>query len=888
MAETKNLDRVLERLRSRMTRLVWTHGLSTVVGSAAAILLLAFLVDWSLHVPRGVRWIHLAALAAIPVWLAIRALVRPLRARPDVTECAVLVERAHPELKELFVTAAEIRGGEHPKQDGEVAERLLAEAESAASRIDASTALDPSGPRLRFLVGALSTTICGAVLVSGGESTRIFFSRLFGGDADWPKRTHLAIEIPSAGAALAEVVGPEGSLEVRVARGADVPVVVRAEGTVPDEVTLHLSGSQPAVIAPSGGGVFRTLLRSVQEDVSMYATGGDDQDEEPSVRLIVLRPPDVVGLALEIEPPAYSGLGPKTVTGGDAEILAGTKVVVHVLPDPREATGKARLLPEDRLVDLAPAPFPASTTPNAVAPTAGNPEQGLAFTVAPEKSLRYRVELVDHSRLSNPDPGLFAITVIEDRPPEVEILSPGRGDYDTVPGGSLRLSARARDDFGVESMKLTASPIGAAPGGAPTPIEIPWEIVPREESAEVDRKIEADRETKSDHLADSAAVAEGDRAPSKPSTSANGSGGSSRGDSASPRTESGALRPEPGSPSQRSDAGSLRSDAGSLRSDAGSLRSDSGSLRSDLGSLRSDAGSLRSEISSQRSGRTFRSTARARARLDVAALSGSPDVAPGSQIEVAVIATDNHQPVAHEGRSAALHVRIVSPDEYLRRLQDRLGRARSTAAALSELQRGKLRRTEELIAGLESDELLAADSGDEIFTAATGERRVEGDARALARELCSALEGVLYARIDDRAGPLLEKIDAKLATSDRIFDPAIWHDASIEERAASGTPGGLADRLLAIAGVALEVSETAAPAATAALARAQQTKDLSKIHTELSAASDAEKAVVERIERLLEMLAEWDNYQSVLSLTHDILNGQKNLKERTKAFAKDH
>jgi hypothetical protein len=36
------------------------------------------------------------------------------------------------------------------------------------------------------------------------------------------------------------------------------------------------------------------------------------------------------------------------------------------------------------------------------------------------------------------------------------------------------------------------------------------------------------------------------------------------------------------------------------------------------------------------------------------------------------------------------------------------------------------------------------------------------------------------------------------------------------------------------------------------------------------------------------MLAEWDNYQSVLSLTHDILNGQKNLKERTKVFAKDH
>jgi hypothetical protein len=832
MTETKNLDRVLERLRARMTRLVWTHGLSTVVGAAAAILLLAFVVDWGLHVPRGVRWIHLAALCAIPAWLAVRALLRPLRARPGITDCAVLVERAHPELKELFVTAAEIRAGERPTKDGEVAGRLLAEAEGAARRIDLSNALDPRGPRLRFLVGALSTTLCGAVLVAGGESTRIFFSRLLGGNADWPKRTHLTIEIPSAGTALAEIVGPEGSLEVRVARGADIPVVVRAEGTVPDEVTLHLSGSQPAVIAPSGGGVFRTLLRSVQEDVSMYATGGDDQDEVPSIRLIVLRPPDVVGLALEVEPPSYSGLEPRTVTGGDAEILAGTKVVVHVLPDPREATGKARLLPEDRLVDLAPAPFPVNDSGKAGAPNGGQPEQGLAFNVAPEKSLRYRIELVDHSRLSNPDPGLFAITVIEDRPPEVEILSPGRGDYDTVPGGSLRLSARARDDFGVVSMKLTASPVGAAPGAAATPIEIPWEIVPREESAEADRRIEADREPKSDHPAEPTTSPENDRVSSKSSAGP-------------PRTES-------------------------------SGRPDSGSPRSDLlpGSLRS--------------GRTFRSTARARARLDVATLAGSPDVAPGSQIEVAVLATDNHQPNAHEGRSPALHVRIVSPDEYLRRLQDRLGRARSTAAALSELQRGKLRRTEELIAGLESDELLAADSGDELFTAATGERRVEGDARALARELCSALEGVLYARIDDRAGPLLETIDAKLATSDRIFDPSIWREASVEERAASGTPGGLADRLLAIAGVALEVSETAAPAATAALARAQQTKDLAKIHAELTAASEAEKTVVERIERLLEMLAEWDNYQSVLSLTHDILNGQKNLKERTKEYAKDH
>jgi hypothetical protein len=253
-----------------------------------------------------------------------------------------------------------------------------------------------------------------------------------------------------------------------------------------------------------------------------------------------------------------------------------------------------------------------------------------------------------------------------------------------------------------------------------------------------------------------------------------------------------------------------------------------------------------------------------------------------------VTAADNRQPEAREGRSAAVRVRIVSPDEYLRRLQDRLGRARATASALGELQRTKERRVLELLSSLQSDALLPGDAGDELFAASTGERRVEGDARALSRELCSALEGVLYSRIDERAGPLLDRLDALLAESDRIFDGEIWKSLAAEERAGAGAPSGLADRLLAIAALALEISEVDAPAATAALVRAQQATDLTRIHAEISAAEASQKAVVLKVEKLLEMLAEWDNYQSILSLTRDILNGQKNLSERTREYAKEH
>jgi hypothetical protein len=807
MAETGKLTALLDRLHARITRLVWVHGLSTVAGAVAVLLVVAFLLDWGLHVPAGVRVVELALLLLIPVILAVRELVRPLRARPDRAARAVLIERAYPELRQLLVTATEITDPARPAGavQGDGAEtpalraRIVAEAERAAADIEPARALDPRRPRLRFLVGALACVGCAAVLVSSPAATAVFLDRLFLGNTPWPQRTHLTIEIPvaDAGSTIPPHTLQEGEpLEIRVARGTDVPVVVRAEGAVPDEVTLHFSGGHRAVLAASGGPVFRTLLRSIQEDTEIHATGGDDVDDDPTVRFVVLRPPDVAGLAIEVEPPAYSGLRPELVRGGDAEVLAGSRIVVHVLPDPADASGRARILPEDRLIDLGAAPFPApppapsSAAGAATPPSAPAPAAGLAFEMQPEKDVRYRIELVDSTGLRNPDPGLFAIGVTEDRAPDVEILSPGRGDFDTVAGGAIALRARVRDDFGISKLTFSALPGSASGAAPPAPRDLPWKAV------------------------------------------------------------------------ERSPEDSEREDAGAADRPAASRRvGDSARMRVEgLG----------------------------RARIEVAELAGAEAAAPGASIELGVTALDNRQPAAREGRSAPVRLRIVSPDEYMRRLQDRLGRARTSAAALGELQRGKQKRTLELLSSLQSDALLSGDASDELFAAATGERRVEGDARSLARELCSALEGVLYARLDEHAAPLLDRLDALLAESDRIFDPEIWRTFATEERASAGTPNGIADRLLAIAALALEVSEVDAPAATRALARAQEATDLARVHAEVTAAEESQKAVVLKIESLLEMLAEWDNYQSILSLTRDILNGQKSLSERTREFAKEH
>jgi hypothetical protein len=845
-APTPAIERLIDRVARRLTRLVWMHGVSTACAALALWLAFAFIADWALHLPAGVRWIHLALLVAIPSVFLARDLVRPLRRRPRRSGLAVLVERAHPELHELLVSAVELNAAKAPSGDPELIAVLSRDAEARAREIDIRGVFDGRGPRRRMFAAGGACAGCALLLVMNAAEARVFLKRIAGGDVPWPQRTHLSIEVPLSGAvhgakaAQAELAGAEagdasadhapdaarapGRIVVRIARGSDVPVIVRAEGAVPEEVTLHFSGGHKAVLASSGGNVFRTLLRSCQENTEFYATGGDDQDDDPTVSLVVLQPPDVSGLAVDIHPPSYSGLAPSTVFDRDVEVLAGSQLAVHVLVEPPEARGVVRILPEDRVVQLAKSPFPAPTqrpevtdagaARDASATPAGSaPREGLGFELTAEKSLRYRFELTDDTGLSNPDPGLFGVAVIEDRPPEVEILSPGRGDFDTVLGGWIALRARAEDDFGITRMS--------------------WSSVPATEN-------------------DASAV----RAPNP--------------------LEFVAVPP----------AASERMAGGKLGPDG--VRDDRGA-RDDRVARDERTARDRADAPRGLGAQVARAAVIARRRIEVKELSAGEAVVEGQQFQVQVIAADNCEPKAHEGRSAPVRIRVVSPDEFLRRVQDRLARAQAAAGALSELQRDKSRRALDLLAVIESDQLVPEGASAELNAALVGQKRVQGDARSLSRELAAIAESVLYARIDDHATALLEFIDKRAAeATGRGFDPAPWRDLASAYRQGTLGSAGLSGKLVDIVGLALEISEDVSGTASDALARAQDTVDLARVHAELGTATAAQKSCVTKIERLLELLSEWDNFQSVLSLTRDIMNGEKSLEERTKQFAKEH
>jgi len=758
LAATPALERLLGGLRARLGGLAWMHGLGLVATFAACWLVFVFVADWALHVPRGVRWFHLAVCAALPLVLLWRFAVRPWLRRPDRAGLALLIERQHAQLHELLVSAVQLQQSPPADADPELVQRVLRDAEIEAGRLDLRSVLDPSQPRRILALGA--TLVLALVFAARAwpEHAGIFWARLLGGDQPWPQRTHLQLAL---GAGLEHVeLREEGStFTALLPRGADAPIVVRALGAQPDEVKLHISGGVASVLTAGADGSFRTVLRSLQENVTIHATGGDDRDADPSLTLIVLEPPDVAALAITIEPPSYTGLATRTEFDRDVDVLAGSRISVAVEPTPADATGSVRILPADELRPLTPTMFPTR------AESPGGP--ALGFELVATQSLRYRIELVDHSGFSNPDPGLFAIGVVRDERPQVEIVAPGRNEMETLERGVVRILARVDDDFGVVAVEWRAHRTGA-------------ESVPSWTALEL-----------------------------------------------TPAPDLGA------SPRPNARLAGVSSDIAAF-----------------------DAGGRAPTVGDQ-------------IEIELRARDARPALADGEPDPAGVMAP------------TPMRVRIVSEDDFLRRLQDRLARVRSQASDAEVLARERLRRTNELLQALESDQ--ASDAASDMNGLMSGQRRLQGDLDSLAREFASIVENVLYAWLDESAASALADLDARLAgVSAKSFPADAWRAFSAANRAGQVSTQGVPKQLVGLMGLALDLSVDDSPAAVAALDRATRATQLSDAHTALSEAQQSQAKVQQHLAELLDQLAEWDNYQAILQLTRDILTRQKSVRDRIK------
>jgi len=247
------------------------------------------------------------------------------------------------------------------------------------------------------------------------------------------------------------------------------------------------------------------------------------EGESPRFSVEIASPPRLRSVELRVRPPAYTGAAPRTVMGGDAEVLAGSEVEVLALLDGPEAASAALSLVPMR-AETSPSPgegrpregpgpdvlarggetgsAKADGNELAARPTPGGGDSSLArgapagtagSTLAmsmdgrlaraefrPESSVRWRLRLVGKDGLVADLPRDWEIKVVPDAPPSARVRIRGQVGSPQAPvlvgrDEVLFVEVAASDDVALRELSLVARgergeprvrglPLGAARG----------------------------------------------------------------------------------------------------------------------------------------------------------------------------------------------------------------------------------------------------------------------------------------------------------------------------------------------------------------------------------------------------------------------------------------
>ncbi len=284
-------------------------------------------------------------------------------------------------------------------------------------------------------------------------------------------------------------------------------------------------------------------------------------------------------------------------------------------------------------------------------------------------------------------------------------------------------------------------------------------------------------------------------------------------------------------------------------------------------------------------GRSARAAALTRELVEVTSLAGEGLLAEGSVVAIQAQATDNRMPDPNETLSAPVRVRVVSADEFLRGQRDGLGRAAEDVGAVDNRLESTLLTIGEFQSVTSGDDAELPD-GSRVAAVCNEARRVRGDLEAVSRDLAALASAMVYARLDERAGAVESRLWELTADSpERTFQPDAWRTLGTDlAQGRLGAPERAGD-LVRVVGLALDAAGPRAEAWIAALEGVRAASSLDESRAALTLATNETNTLRAAIVALGSELGEWDSMQSILSLTRDILNRQKNVKEKAKRQA---
>ncbi|MEW5978089.1 MAG: DUF4175 family protein [Acidobacteriota bacterium] len=425
--EYQRLKEQISEVRQRFRWIVLAKGmLVTLTGSLAGLVLAVILVDHWNYSDAAITFGRMASLVlaiALLAWFVVRPLLRKVG---DV-QIARYIEERNPSLQERLVSAVEMAERErnaitrHP-----FLPLLVRDAVQRSQHIQAKSLFNPREP---FLSGAVSLALIALfvfVQVFGPSFFQYATLKLYAG---WM--------IPNTDPLYQLEVSP-GNIKIR--KGSDQVITTRLIGFDAREVAIYSRYESGGAwqVAPmessKESNAFSFIFLDVNEKIHYYVQAGSVKSHEYTISVVEV--PRVERINLTYRFPAYTGLPTKfEEDGGDIYAVKGTVVLLEAQTSADAAS--ARIVLEDG--------------------TASEMQKSGISRFRGEVTVRsdsaYRIELTDFSGEAGIASHEYSITALEDQPPIISILKPGR-DRQVTKLEEVLTEVKADDDFGVNSLEL--------------------------------------------------------------------------------------------------------------------------------------------------------------------------------------------------------------------------------------------------------------------------------------------------------------------------------------------------------------------------------------------------------------------------------------------------
>ena len=404
----------LEPVRRRQRR--WRLGVALTLCWTGGVLLGLGLLGWR----QVTGWtFNLAAqsVAAVALLAAMILWRRLGREEPDWAELASRIEKAHPELQALLLTAVEQQPDARTGQFNYFQDRLLREA--LAKALEGHWAGTVSSRRLAGIFLAHAAALAAFALVL----------------------THLLST--STGAARAEYakgvsVSPGDTV---IEQGSGLVVLARFTGRVPAEATLVVgaapdSNQRQPLVKNLADPVFGGSLLEVRSNLVYHVEYDGQRTRDFNVR--VFEYPRLERADAQITYPPYTGLPPKRIENTRRfTVLEGSRLELAVQLNKPVAT--ARLMAKDQ----------------AMVPLIAQPAKAGAVLTnfLLEASRTYELQLIDAEGRTNKTSAQFVFEVATNQRPEIKLVSP-RGDQQVTPLEEVPFRAEVSDDIGLRAYGL--------------------------------------------------------------------------------------------------------------------------------------------------------------------------------------------------------------------------------------------------------------------------------------------------------------------------------------------------------------------------------------------------------------------------------------------------